>query len=77
VIEGNKYNINNKINIDNNSNTNALQNIDFKVKNLICTYTDPPFRTHGAPHRKVRLQQLAVFPTLQRENKQNKVERAT
>jgi hypothetical protein len=70
--EGNKYNSNSKINNNNNSNTNAHQNIDFKVRNLISTYTNPPFRTHGAPHRKVWLQQLAVFPTLRKENKQNK-----
>jgi hypothetical protein len=36
-----------------NSNASAVQNIDFEVENLISTYTNPPFRTHGAPHRKV------------------------
>jgi hypothetical protein len=75
VKEGNKRN-SNQINNDNNSNTIAPQNIDFKVKNLISTYTNPPFRTHGAPHRKVGLQQLAVFPTLRKENKQNNAKRA-
>ena len=36
------------------------------------TYTDSPFQTHGAPHRKVRLQQLAVLPALQK-NRTNKL----